>query len=72
MNNTLPLKPLPTITDQTRPFWTGAKQGRFLLQKCSDCGTFNFYPKPWCIECGSRALEWTDAQPHGTVYSYTI
>lgn len=72
MSQTLPPKPLPEITDQTRAFWTAAKQGRFLLQRCRDCGTFNFHPKPWCIECGSRALDWTPAQPYGTVYSYTI
>jgi uncharacterized OB-fold protein len=72
MTQTLPPKPLPVVTDLTRPFWTGAAQGRFLLQKCSRCGTFNFHPKPWCIECGSRALQWTEARPHGTVYSYTI
>lgn len=72
MSNPLPPKPLPTITDQTRPFWVAAKQGSFVLQRCGDCGTFNFHPKPWCIECGSRALEWTPAKPHGTVYSYTV
>lgn len=70
--DTLPLKPLPVVTDLTRPFWIGAGQGRFLLQKCSRCGTFNFHPKPWCIECGNRGLAWVEAQPHGTVYSYTI
>jgi acetyl-CoA acetyltransferase len=65
-------KPLPTITDLTRPFWTAAKQGHLVLQKCQRCATFNFHPKPWCIECGSRELVWTDAQPTGTVYSHTI
>ena len=65
-------KPLPELTDQTRPFWTAAKEGRLVLQKCQRCSTFNFFPKPWCIECGSRELHWTDAQPTGTVYSYTI
>lgn len=65
-------KPLPTITDLTRPFWAAAKQGRLVLQRCDHCGIFNFHPKPWCINCGSRALTWADAQPTGTVYSYTI
>ncbi|RYF53433.1 MAG: Zn-ribbon domain-containing OB-fold protein [Comamonadaceae bacterium] len=65
-------KPLPVITDLTRPFWTAAKHGRLVLQKCQQCGTFNFHPKPWCIECGSRALAWVDAQPGGTVYSHTV
>lgn len=65
-------KPLPVITDLTRPFWTAAKNGKLVLQKCKRCATFNFHPKPWCIECGSRELTWTDAKPFGSVYSYTI
>jgi len=65
-------KPLPTITDQTRPFWTAAKTGRLLMQKCQRCATFNFFPKPWCVECGSRDLQWTQVRPSGTVYSYTV
>jgi uncharacterized protein len=65
-------KPLPDITDMTRPFWTAAKNGRLVLQKCGRCGTFNFHPKPWCIECGSRDLPWTEVEPLGTVYSYTV
>lgn len=71
-NTDTPNKPLPVITEMTRPFWTGAKNGKFFLQKCGQCATFNFHPKPWCIECGSRDLVWTDAKPEGTVYSYTI
>ncbi len=65
-------KPVPVITELTRPFWTAAKNGKLVLQKCSRCATFNFHPKPWCIECGSRELVWTDAQPNATVYSFTI
>ena len=72
MADILPPKPLPALTDLTRPFWTAAKQGRFVLQKCGQCSTFNFHPKPWCIECGSRDLAWTDAKPRGTVYSHTV
>lgn len=65
-------KPLPTLTDLTRPFWTAAKERRFVLQKCAKCGTFQFLPKPWCIECGCRDLPWTPARPTGTVYSCTV
>jgi len=64
-------KPLPEITDQTRPFWSAAKARRLVMQKCGRCAALNFFPKPWCIECGSRALEWTEVRPQGTVYSHT-
>ena len=72
MSDTTLHKPLPELTELTRPFWTAAKEGRFVLQKCARCATFNFHPKPWCIECGSRELAWTDAQPRGTLYAYTV
>jgi uncharacterized protein len=65
-------KPLPTITDLTRPFWAAAREGRLVLQRCPRCATFNFHPKPWCIECGCRELVWTEARPTGTVYSFTV
>ena len=64
-------KPLPEIVDLTRPFWSGARAGKLMMQKCAVCGTLNFYPKPWCVECGKRALEWVEVRPTGTVYSYT-
>ena len=67
MSQATPDKPLPTITNLTQPFWSAAKTGRLVLQKCQRCATFNFHPKPWCIDCGSRELVWTDAQPTGTV-----
>jgi len=72
MADSAPGKPLPAITDLTRPFWTAAKNGTLVLQKCQRCATFQFHPKPWCIECGSRELSWTPAKPQGTVYSYTV
>lgn len=65
-------KPLPDLPSTTRPFWTNAKRGRFVLQRCARCATFQFHPKPWCIECGSRELQWTEAKTSGTVYSYTV
>jgi uncharacterized OB-fold protein len=65
-------KPLPEITEQTRPFWTAAKNRKLMVQKCDRCGTLNFFPKPWCIECGSRKLEWFEVSGKGTVYSYTV
>ena len=64
-------KPLPEITDATRPFWTAAKNRKLVMQKCGRCGTLNFFPKPWCIDCGSRQLDWVEVSGKGTVYSFT-
>ena len=72
MNDLSRGKPQPAITDLTRPFWEAAREGLLVMQKCSRCGTINFHPKPWCIECGCRDLPWTSAGPLGTVYSFTV
>lgn len=64
-------KPLPEISDLTRPFWRAARDGKLVMQKCSRCATLDFYPKPWCIECGDRRLNWVEVGPTGVVYSYT-
>lgn len=64
-------KPLPEITDATRPFWTAAREGKLLVQECSDCQTRDFPPKPWCVECGSRRLSWVEAIGTGEVYAHT-
>lgn len=65
-------KPIPEVVELTRPFWEGGRNGKLMMQKCSACGTVNFLPKPWCVDCGSRKLSWVEVRPTGTIYSYTI
>jgi uncharacterized OB-fold protein len=48
------------------------KQGRFMLQKCAQCGAFIFYPRLLCTECGGSDLAWQEANGGGTIYSTTI
>jgi uncharacterized protein len=65
-------RPVPTPTNFTRPFWDGTRQGKLLLQRCRACGTHQYYPRPVCMRCISRDLEWREASGRGTVYSYTV
>jgi uncharacterized OB-fold protein len=65
-------RPVPTPTSVSRPFWEGTKQGKLLLQRCRACGTHQYYPRPVCMRCMSRDLEWKEASGRGTVYSYTV
>ncbi len=65
-------KPLPEVTDLTRPFWSAAREGRLVAQKCPRCGACDFPPKPWCVECGCRELQWQALAGAGTVYSYSV
>jgi uncharacterized OB-fold protein len=48
------------------------KSGRFMIQKCRDCGVFVFYPRLICTACGGGELGWHEAAGSGTVYSTTV
>jgi uncharacterized OB-fold protein len=65
-------KPLPRITEVTRPYWEGARLGKLLLQRCSRCPGFIHYPRPWCPTCWSTELEWVEASGRGRVITYTV
>jgi uncharacterized OB-fold protein len=65
-------KPLPVVTAENRPFWEGCKQGKLLLQYCDACRWYQFYPRLYCMKCGSLKTRWVEASGRGVVYSYTI
>lgn len=53
------------------PFWDAAKDGRFLLQRCTRCGKAIFYPRPVCPFCTAADLTWFIAGGIGTIHSIT-
>jgi len=65
-------KPLPEISEFSRPFWEGALHGQLKVQECTECHTRDFLPKPWCVECGSRSLIWKTIRGQGEIYSFTV
>lgn len=65
-------RPVPVPTNITKPFWDAAKQGKLVLQCCRRCGTWQYWPRPVCMRCISRDLEWREAAGRGVVYSFTI
>ena len=62
---------LPTIEDDTRPFWDAAREGTLLLRRCRACGAVHYYPRPFCPSCWSDAVDWVEAGGGGTVYTYS-
>ncbi|MGZ3617486.1 MAG: Zn-ribbon domain-containing OB-fold protein, partial [Ktedonobacteraceae bacterium] len=65
-------KPLPVVTEENRPFWEGCQQGKLLLQQCSECHHYQFYPRLYCMKCSSDTLHWVEATGRGVIYSFTI
>ena len=63
--------PVPSITNSDRAFWEGVQEDKFLLQKCLDCSTLQFFPRPVCIHCFGSNLGWQQSEGAGTIYSFT-
>lgn len=65
-------KPVPLVTEDSRPYWDGLQRGRLVLQRCAACGKTRHYPRPMCDQCHSMNSEWFTARGTGTVHSWTI
>ena len=72
MTVTISRKPVPVPTPETQPFWDGCAAGELRIQRCADCTTAFFYPRPVCPACGSVNVEWFTASGRATLYSYVI
>ena len=64
-------KPLPTVTQDSEPYWRAARHGRLVLRHCRVCNNLMFYPRVVCTCCLSDDLDWQDASGRGTIYSVT-
>lgn len=68
----MPSRALPQPTPETQHFWDGCREGKLKLQRCGQCAHAYFPPRPFCPECGSRAVEIFDASGKGILWSYVI
>jgi uncharacterized protein len=64
--------PRPQVEALSEPFWAAAREGRLVIQRCTDCGTFRHMPHVMCASCQSPAHEWVESAGQGTVFTYTI
>lgn len=52
------------------PYWAGLRVGRLFVQRCSNCGTWQFGPEWLCHHCLAFDPTWTEVQPCGQIYSW--
>jgi len=64
--------PQPQKDADNQPLLDGWKQGRLMLQRCKDCGSQFFYPRPICPNCWSATLQWSEATGKGTIVSFSL
>ena len=65
-------KNLPQPTTETAAYWDGCRKHQLLIQRCTQCGHYQFYPRIVCRACMSDGVEWMQATGHGHVRSFTV
>lgn len=56
----------------TAPFWNGIKEGKLVLQYCTEAKKFQHFPRPVSIYTGKRTLEWREVAGTGVIYATTV
>ena len=67
-----PLKHFPRPTPETEVYWEGCRKHELLLQRCTQCSEFQFYPRVICTNCSSEDLEWVKGSGRGRVLTFAI
>ena len=72
MTTEAPPKPLPLPDPESRPFYDGAAQGKFMLMRCTSCLTPRLPSRQHCDECLSPDYDWFEASGQGTVRTFGV
>ena len=67
-----PPRKLPLLTPETEAFWTGGKDGRLLIQRCTACGLYQHPPLPICSACRTETVEPEAVSGKGKVKTFTV
>jgi uncharacterized OB-fold protein len=62
--------PIQGLYDQ--PMWRGIRARNMELQRCCECGTWQYPPGPGCHACLSEHLEWSSISGEGTILSWAV
>jgi len=65
--------PVPTwdADELQKPYWTGLREGVIRVQKCGDCGEWQWGPEWICHVCRSFNMTWVPVEGQGQIYSWT-
>jgi hypothetical protein len=71
LRDTLSARALPAPDNASLHYWQSAADGKLVLQRCVDCGAYQFYPRALCAACTGET-EWVEASGRGTLYTFTV
>lgn len=64
--------PAPAISPDglDKPFWEGTRRGQLLVQRCGNCGVWQWGPEWICHHCNSFDMRWQEVDGKGVIYSW--
>jgi uncharacterized protein len=62
--------PVPESDGISAPYWTGLREGRLLVQRCTQCATWQFAPECICHRCHAFDPAWVEVRPRGRIFSW--
>ena len=63
-------QPVPAPDGLDAPYWEGTRKGELRLQRCGDCGTWQWGPEWLCHACHSFDMRYEAVAPEGVIYSH--
>ena len=64
--------PTPAGNPESQPFWDAAKDGKFMIKRCTTCGEAHFFPRAICPFCYSDKTVWEESSGEGTIYTWSL
>lgn len=64
--------PIPVPDRDTKPFWDATARGELVIQRCGNCSTFLWQPRPICSSCQTPDPVWTKISGDGKVASWAV
>ncbi|MEY2928189.1 MAG: hypothetical protein RL367_2666 [Pseudomonadota bacterium] len=65
-------RPLPALTDDNRPFWTGGATGALVIQQCDACAYYIHPPTGFCPQCEGRNTHYQPVSGKGFVETFSV
>ncbi len=62
--------PVPSGDGLDVPYWEGTRRGELMVQRCGDCGTWQWGPEWLCHNCNSFEMKWEQVAAEGVIYSW--
>jgi uncharacterized OB-fold protein len=61
---------LTEVSPETEGYWNGVREGKLLIKRCTQCGTFH-HPRRLFCACNCDVFDWVETAGTGEVYTFS-